>query len=96
MLNRWGSFVYRRRRLVVALSGLAFIVAIVAMIAAGGSLSSGGFNNPHSESSKVTDQLVSTFGRGRSQMVFIFDAGKGGFGCPWPNVAAQRRGAGQA
>src|SRR5947208_3262596 len=76
MLHRWSSVVFRRRRLVLALSGLSLVVAIVAMIAAGGKLSSGGFNNPHSESSKVTDQLATTFGRGRSQIVFIFDAGK--------------------
>jgi len=76
MLTRWGSFVYRRRRLVLALSGFSFILAIVGMIAFGGALSSNGFNDPNSESSRVTGQLAADFGRGHDQMIFILDTGR--------------------
>ena len=76
MFHRWSSFVFRRSKLVLALSGLSLIIAIAGMITAGGALSSSGFVDPSSESSKVTEQLANDFGRGREQLIFIFDAGK--------------------
>jgi predicted RND superfamily exporter protein len=76
MFFRWSSFVYHRRRFVLALSGLSLIIAVVAMAVFGGTLSSSGFVDSQSESAKVNDQLAVDFGRGRKQMIFIFDAGK--------------------
>ena len=73
MLSSWGSFVYRRRRLVVALSGLSLVAAILLMVFAAGSLSSSGFVDKQSESQQVAAQLADDFGRGREQLVFIFD-----------------------
>ncbi len=73
MLSSWGSFVYRRRRSVVALSGLSLVAALLLMIFAAGSLSSSGFVDRQSESQQVAAQLADEFGRGREQLVFIFD-----------------------
>ena len=76
MLNRWGSFVYRHHRLVVAISGLSFVLAIIGLVAFSGALSSNGFNDPNAQSSKVTDQLAADFGRGRDSLIFILDTGR--------------------
>src|SRR5687768_2232608 len=73
MLTRWGAFVYRRRRLVLALSGLSLPLAILLMVAAAGPLSSSGFVDDQSESQRVAGQLADEFGRGREQLVVIFD-----------------------
>lgn len=73
MLTRWGYFVYRRRRLVLALSGLSLLLAIALMIAGAGTLSSSGFVDRQSESQRVAQRLSDEFGRGQEQIVFIFD-----------------------
>jgi RND superfamily putative drug exporter len=74
MLARWGFSLYRNRRLALALSGLGLVASIVLMVAVGGSLSSSGFANDHAESARVERQLADEFGRGRTSIVFIFDA----------------------
>ncbi len=76
MLARWGSTLYGRRRLVLALSSLGLITAIVLMVVAGGSLSSSGFVDDGSESAQVDRRLADEFGRGKNSLVFIFDAGR--------------------
>jgi len=75
MLRRWSSVVFRRRRLVLALSGLSLLVAIVAMIAAGGSSPRAGSTIPIRSRRKSRISLLDV--RPRLQMVFIFDAGNG-------------------
>lgn len=74
MLTRWGSFIYRRRTPVLALSLLSMVLAIVAMAALAGPLSSSGFVDGNSESQRVARQLADDFGRGREQIVILFDA----------------------
>ena len=72
MFQRWGAFVYRHRR-VVALAAL--VVAVAALPFAGrvsGKLSSGGWLDPHSESSQVGDRLAAQFGGGKSSLVALF------------------------
>ncbi|HEY7031055.1 MAG TPA: MMPL family transporter [Thermomicrobiales bacterium] len=76
MFARWGFSLYRNRKLALALSGLGLVASIVLMVAVGGSLSSSGFANDHAESARVDRQLADEFGRGRTSIVFIFDAGR--------------------
>ena len=74
MFTRWGAFVYRRRRWIVA---AAFIVAVGLGSLAGSasaSLSSGGWLDPTSESAQVADRLEATFGGGRTAFVALFRA----------------------
>lgn len=73
MLTRWGEFVDRRSKLVLALSAGSMIAAILLMILAAGPLSSSGFVDRNSESQQVARQLADEFGRGREQLIFIFD-----------------------
>ena len=72
MFTRWGAFVYRRRRWIVA---AAFIVAVGLGSLAGSasaSLSSGGWLDPTSESAQVADRLEANYGGGRTAFVALF------------------------
>ncbi len=72
MFTRWGAFVYRRRRWIVA---AAFIVAVGLGSLAGSasaSLSSGGWLDPTSESAQVADRLEADYGGGRTAFVALF------------------------
>ena len=73
MLARWGTVVCARQRLVLLLSAVALVGSIAAIAA---SLSSSGFIDTASESARVNRQLADDFGRGRSSLVFLFDAGR--------------------
>lgn len=76
MLARWGTVVSVHRRLVLLLSAVALVASIAAIAAFGASLSSSGFIDTDSESARVERQLADAFGRGRSSLVFLFDAGR--------------------
>ncbi|MEO8272603.1 MAG: MMPL family transporter [Chloroflexota bacterium] len=72
MFTRWGAFVYRRRRWIVA---AAFVVAVGLGSLAGStsaSLSSGGWLDPTSESAQVADRLEADYGGGRTAFVALF------------------------
>jgi RND superfamily putative drug exporter len=72
MFSRWGAFVYRHRRAVVILTiALAALSGIFATRAAG-ELSSGGWLDPTSESSRVSDRLATEFSAGRSDLIALF------------------------
>ncbi len=77
MFTRWGGFVYRRRRWIVALA----IAAAVGLGAAGTSVSehltSGGWLDPNSESAQVSDRLEADFGAGQSAIIALFRATDG-------------------
>ncbi len=75
MLTRWGSFVQRKPKLVLALSGLGLLVAILLMATASPKLISGGFVDENAESSQVEQILLDDFGRGAESLVFVFEAG---------------------
>jgi RND superfamily putative drug exporter len=72
MFSRWGAFVYRFRRPIVILTiALAALSGIFATRAAG-ELSSGGWLDPTSESSRVSDRLATEFSAGRSNLIALF------------------------
>jgi putative drug exporter of the RND superfamily len=72
MFSRWGAFVYRHRRLV-------FIIGIVVAVGAGAlaadtskHLTTGGWLDPDSESSQVSNRLERDFGAGRTAYIALF------------------------
>ncbi|HJP88761.1 MAG TPA: MMPL family transporter [Candidatus Limnocylindrales bacterium] len=72
MFTRWGGFVYRRRRWIVALA-----IVVAAGFGALGqgtadNLSTGGWLDPTSESAQVADRLEADFGGGRSAFIAVF------------------------
>ena len=72
MFTRWGAFVYRRRRWLVA---FAFVVAGGLGSLAGSTsshLTSGGWLDPTSESAQVADRLEAEYGGGRTSFVALF------------------------
>ncbi|MBI2781390.1 MAG: MMPL family transporter [Chloroflexi bacterium] len=72
MFTRWGAFVYRRRRWLVA---FAFVVAAGLGSLAGSAsshLTSGGWLDPTSESAQVADRLEADYGGGRTAFVALF------------------------
>jgi RND superfamily putative drug exporter len=77
MLSRLGALVIRHRKLVLVGAVLIFAVSG----AFGGSvskhLSSGGFDDPHSESFKADDALAKTFGTGSPNLILLVTAPKG-------------------
>jgi uncharacterized membrane protein YdfJ with MMPL/SSD domain len=74
MFSRWGAFVYRRRRFVVAISIL--IAAGLGSLASSTSsrLSAGGWLDPDSESAQVAQRLDADFGRGRTAFVALIQS----------------------
>jgi RND superfamily putative drug exporter len=78
MFTRWGGFVYRRRRWLVA---FAFVVAAGLGSLAGGAsanLTSGGWLDPTSESAQVADRLEADYGGGRTAFVALFRSTEAG------------------
>lgn len=72
MFTRWGAFVYRRRRWIVA---LALVIAVGLGSLAGSTsseLTSGGWLDPTSESAQVADRLEAAYGGGRTSFVALF------------------------
>ena len=78
MFTRWGGFVYRRRRWLVA---LAFVIAAGLGTLAGSAsanLTSGGWLDPTSESAQVADRLEADYGGGRTAFVALFRSTEAG------------------
>ncbi len=69
---RWGRFVYRFRRPVALLAVIVGVASIGLASRAAGELSSGGWLDRSSESSRVADRLASEFGAGRSSLIVLF------------------------
>jgi RND superfamily putative drug exporter len=72
VFTRWGAFVYRRRRWLVA---FALVVAAGLGSLAGSTsshLTSGGWLDPTSESAQVADRLEADYGGGRTSFVALF------------------------
>jgi uncharacterized membrane protein YdfJ with MMPL/SSD domain len=77
MFSAWGRFIYRFRRPVAV---LAIGVAIASLsLASGvtGALSAGGWTDPDSESTAVSDRLADEFGAGGGTIVALFRGGAG-------------------
>ena len=74
MFTRWGAFVYRRRRWLVALS-IVFAAGFGSLAGStSAQLTSGGWLDPTSESAQVADRLEADFGGGRSAFVALFSS----------------------
>ncbi|MGI8703327.1 MAG: MMPL family transporter, partial [Candidatus Limnocylindrales bacterium] len=78
MFSRWGSFVYRFRRLIVLVTlGLATVSFIFAGQASS-QLSSGGWIDPDSDSKRVEERIAAEFGGGNSSLVVLYRLPPGG------------------
>ncbi len=77
MFDRLGHLVYRRRRLVLALTGLFVAVAVGWGTGVFGSLSDGGFEDPASESSRAAAAIDEQFGHVASDVVVVYQAPEG-------------------
>lgn len=74
MFSALGSFVYRRRGLVLLLAGLLTVIAAVLGPAVTESVKSGGFADPGSESAAADALLEETFGRSAADVVVVYGA----------------------
>jgi uncharacterized membrane protein YdfJ with MMPL/SSD domain len=72
MFTRWGGFVYRRRRWIVALAIVAAGSFGALANGAADSLTTGGWLDPSSESAQVADRLEADYGAGRTAFVALF------------------------
>jgi putative drug exporter of the RND superfamily len=72
LFSAWGRFVYRRRRVVALLAGLAALGSLVLAGQASSVLSAGGWLVEGSESAGVRDRLSAEFDAGRSSMIILF------------------------
>jgi RND superfamily putative drug exporter len=72
VFTRWGAFVYRFRRPVALLSLVLGLAALPLAAGASAQLSSGGWLDNSSESSRVADRLAAEFGAGRSSLIAVF------------------------
>lgn len=72
MFSALGSFVYRRRGLVLLLAGLLTVIAAVLGPAVTESVKSGGFADPGSQSAAADALLEETFGRSAADVVVVY------------------------
>jgi uncharacterized membrane protein YdfJ with MMPL/SSD domain len=75
--GRWGRAMYRRRRLVLGLSGLFVVVAGVWGTSVFGALSGGGFEDPGSESAKAASVIDAQFGHRSADVVVVYQTPEG-------------------
>ncbi|GAA0563853.1 MMPL family transporter [Actinomadura livida] len=76
MLDRWGRWVHRRRRWVLAVAGAALVFAGVWGTGVFGALSSsGGFDTPGSESAKAAAIAERDLGRDAADVVILYEGG---------------------
>jgi RND superfamily putative drug exporter len=78
VFSRWGAFVYRFRRPVALLSLVLGLAALPLAARASAQLSSGGWLDNSSESSRVADRLATEFDAGRSSIIAVFRSGEVG------------------
>lgn len=72
MFSALGSFVYRRRGVVLLLAGLLTVIAAVLGPAVTESVKSGGFADPGSQSAVADALLEETFGRSAADVVVVY------------------------
>ncbi|HUV48874.1 MAG TPA: MMPL family transporter [Actinomycetes bacterium] len=74
VFERMGRLVYRRRRLVLSLTGLFVAIALTWGTGVFGALSDGGFEDPGAESSTAAEVIDSTFGHVTGDVVVVYRA----------------------
>ncbi len=72
VFSRWGAFVYRFRKPIALVTVLLAIAAASVGSKVTGSLTSGGWTDPHSESAAVAARLAQDFGAGKGLIVAVF------------------------
>ena len=77
MLERLGRFTVRRRRAVLAVTALALVVAAAVGGGVASRLSSGGFTDPGSQSSRAERALRTVFHTGEPNVVLLVTARHG-------------------
>ena len=77
MFSRLGRFVVRRHRLVLALTTLSVIGAAAAGAGVFGSLESGGFQDPESESSRASTYLEEELGGTEPEVILLVESRRG-------------------
>jgi RND superfamily putative drug exporter len=87
MFTRLGTFTVRHRRLVLVATVLALLVAGVVGGGVFSRLSTGGFDDPDSESTRAADLLEAEFGTGSPDLVLVVSAGDGQATVDSPDVA---------
>ncbi|MEU8799645.1 MMPL family transporter [Spirillospora sp. NPDC048819] len=76
MFDRWGRWVHRRRRWILAVAGAALVFAGVWGTGVFGALtSSGGFDTPGSESAKAAQIAERDLGRDAADVVILYQGG---------------------
>src|SRR5215213_1641681 len=71
VFSRLGSFAVRRRRAVLVLTVLFFVLAVVLGGGVFDKLSTGGFQDPEAESTRAADLLEERFGQGDPNLVLL-------------------------
>src|SRR5580704_12730167 len=75
MFEAWGRFIFRRRRVVLLIAGLAVIAAAVWGTGVFGKLqSAGGFAPPASQSQREADLAARTFGQDAADVVLLYSS----------------------
>ena len=74
MFLRWGSFVYRRRRLVATVAVVAALASLTLAARVSSALTTGGWYDPSSESQQVARNLAQEFGQGGGSFIVLFEA----------------------
>src|SRR4051794_39347933 len=87
MFSRLGQLAVRRRRLVLTLTGLFFVVSAVAGSGVFDALKGGGFEDPRSESTKARHLLEDRFGQGDPNVVVLFTPAGGSVDSPEAQAA---------
>ena len=82
MFTHLAHCIVRRRRAVLGATGLTLLLAIVIGSGVFGRLSTGGFENPASESARAADRLDAEFGTGSPDLVFVVTASDGDVDSP--------------
>src|SRR5918995_2242278 len=88
MFVRWGSLVYRFRRLVVVVAIVIAGASLSLATQASDSLSAGGWLDDGSESAAVARRLDETFGAGKGSLIALFRSSESGADARSPEFQA--------
>ncbi len=75
MFETLGRFTYRRRRLVLALTGIFVAVGLAWGTSVFGSLANGGFDAPDTEAANAVATIEQTVGRTGTDVIVLYDGG---------------------
>ncbi|MCU1483769.1 MAG: putative rane protein [Actinomycetia bacterium] len=90
MFSRLGRFAVRRRRLVLALTGLFVVVSAMAGGGVFDALKGGGFADPKAESTQAEDLLEARFGQGNPNVVLLYTPPDGSVDSPAARAFGKR------